>query len=169
MRELHCTSEFISTCLAMLAHKAFNLTHWWEWIFIARKKTENSEFNSIWIFLMIIFYFSISFISNFLTRIPEWWNSRLKRAMSKINRPCTFWINYFSHTCLSSCLQGFAENRFNLWSWILVWLWRLGSLSFPRPFLSDPFNHVHLECPQERRLVSIWSCKKADYVHFYPW
>lgn len=89
---------------------------------------------------MMIFYFSISFISNFLKHIPECWNSWLKGAMSRTNRPCTFWINYFSHTCLSSCLQGFAENRFNLWSWILVWLWRLGILSFPRHFLSDPFK-----------------------------
>lgn len=152
----------------MLAHKAFNLTHWWEWIFTARKETENSEFNSIclWIFLMIIFYFSISCISNFLTHIPEWQNSRLKRARSRINRPCTFWISYFSHTCLSSCLQGFAENRFNLWSWILVWLWRLGSLSHTLPFC--PFNLVHLECPQERRLVSIWSCKKSRLCSFLP-
>lgn len=111
----------------MLAHKTFNLTHWWEWIFIAKKETWNSEFNGIclWIFLMIIFYFSISFISSFLKHIPEWQNSWLKRAMSRINRPCTFWINYFSHTCLSTCLQGFSKNRINLWSWILVWLWRL--------------------------------------------
>lgn len=126
----------------MLAHKAFNLTHWWEWIFIARKETWNSEFNGIclWIFLMIRFYFSISFISSFLKNIPEWQNSWLKRAMSRINRPCTFWINYFSHICLSTCLQGFAENRINLWSSISVWLWRLENSLFSQTVPFWPFS-----------------------------